>query len=91
MIRAEINEKLKRKFRELAMKKFGYGKDALTKAVEEAILRWVSSVEEEAVLFEGDPVEAIEGILSEVDMDSVVLKHEIKDFWTSKVSANVSN
>jgi len=27
MIRAKINERIERKFRELAMKKFGYGKE----------------------------------------------------------------
>ena len=32
VIRAKINEKLERRFRELAMKRFGYGKGALKKA-----------------------------------------------------------
>ena len=91
MIRAEIDEKLERRFRELAMKRFGYGKGALTKAVEEAILKWVSSVEEEAASFEGDPVEAIDGILSGIDVDSVALQHKIKDLWISKVSEDVSD
>jgi len=91
MIRAEIDDKLERRFRELAMKRFGYGKGALTKAVEEAILKWISSIEEEIITFEGDPVEAIDGILSNVDMESAALQHEIKDLWASKVSANVSD
>jgi len=91
MIRAKINDKLERRFRELAMKRFGYGKGALTKAVEEAILKWISSVEEETITFEGDPVEVIDGILSDIDIESVTLQHKIKDIWASKVSADVSD
>ncbi len=91
VIRAKIDEKLERRFRELAMKRFGYSKGALTKAVEEAILRWISSFEGEAVNFESDPIEAIEGLLSNVDMDSVDLQHRIKDLWISKVLEDVSH
>ncbi len=89
MIRAEIDSRLELRFRELAMRRFGYGKGALTKAVEEAILKWISSVEEEAIVFEGDPIEAIDGILSDIDIDSVELQHRIKDIWVSKVSGDV--
>ena len=85
MIRAKIDGKLELKFRELAMRRFGYGKGALSRAVEEAILRWVSSVEEESVFFEGDPVEVIDGVLSDVRLDSVELQHRIRDIWASKV------
>lgn len=91
MIRAEIDEKLERRFRELAMKRFGYGKGALTKAVEEAIIKWISTIEEEIVIFEGDPIKAIDGILSGVDLDSVSLQHKIMDLWLSKVPTNVSD
>jgi len=85
LIRAKIDGKLELKFRELAMRRFGYGKGALSRAVEEAILRWVSSVEEESVFFEGDPVEVIDGVLSDVRLDSVELQHRIRDIWASKV------
>lgn len=53
LLRAQIDEKLERKFRELAMRRFGYGKGALSRAVEEAVIRWVSSVEGEEQVFEG--------------------------------------
>jgi len=85
LIRAKIDGRLELRFRELAMRRFGYGKGALSRAVEEAILRWVSSVEEESVFFEGDPVEVIDGVLSDVRLDSVVLQHRIKDIWVSRV------
>ncbi|RLG70905.1 MAG: hypothetical protein DRO23_12695 [Thermoprotei archaeon] len=85
MIRARIDGRLELRFRELAMRRFGYGKGALSRAVEEAILRWVSSVEEESVFFEGDPVEVIDSVLSDVRLDSVELQHRIKDIWVSRV------
>ena len=91
MIRAKIDKRLERKFRELAMKRFGYGKGALSKAVEEAILKWVSLVGGKEVVFEGDPVEAIDGLLSDVNIDSVKLQHKIKEIWMGKVAENVSS
>lgn len=91
MIRAKINERLERRFRELAMKRFGYGKGALTKAVEEAILNWISSVEKEEVSFEGDPVEAIDGLLSDININSVQLQHIIKKIWVNRTIKNVSD
>jgi len=89
MIRASIDEKLERRFRELAMRRFGYSKGAISRAVEEAILMWISSAEE-FTTFEGDPVEAIDGIISDMDISSVDLQHRIKGIWASKVLGNVS-
>jgi hypothetical protein len=61
VLRSQIDEKLERKFREVAMKRFGYGKGALARALEEAVMRWISVVEGEQLSFEGDPMEAIDG------------------------------
>ena len=83
MIRAKINRRLKRRFRELAMRRFGYGKGALSSPAE-AILRWIPVAEEEEVFFEGDPVEAIDGVLSDIDLNSVELQHLARDIWASK-------
>ncbi len=88
-LRVQIDDKLERKFREKAMKKFGYGKGALSKAAEEAILNWVSIAGEEDVNFEGDPVKAIEGLLKDVNVDSVTLQHEVQKLWAKKVLEHV--
>ena len=90
-LRVQIDEKLERKFRETAMKKFGYGKGALSRAAEEAILDWVSSSEKETVRFEGDPVKAIDGLLKDVNIDSVQLQHETQQLWAKKVLEHVSS
>lgn len=91
MLRVKIDDKLERKFREHAMRRFGYCKGALSKAAEEAILRWISAVEKEELKFEGDPVDAIDGLLSEINVDSVELQHKIKEMWFLKSIRNVSD
>jgi hypothetical protein len=85
VIKAKIDKKLELKFRELAMRRYGYSKDAISRAVEDAILKWISLVEKEQISFEGDPIEAIKGILSDVKIVSVELQHMIKDIWISRL------
>jgi len=46
-IRGVIPKKIEQKFRKLAMKKFGYGKGSLSKALEEALLKWIELLESE--------------------------------------------
>ena len=82
MIRANISKDLVRRFR--------YAKGSLQKAVEEAIARWVSWVEKESLKFEGDPVEAIDGMLADLDVDSVELQHRLKELWASKVLKDIA-
>jgi hypothetical protein len=88
-LRVQINSKLEHKFRETAMRRFGYCKGALSKAAEEAILNWISTIENEKVTFEGDPVKAIEGMLKDIDIDSVTLQHETQKLWAKKVLNHV--
>ena len=88
-LRVQINPKVEEKFREAAMKRFGYGKGALSKAAEEAILKWLSTTEKEPSKFEGDPVKAIEGLLKDVNVDSVTLQHETQKVWAKKVLTHV--
>ena len=87
----KIDKNLERRFREAAMKRFGYRKEAINKAAEEAIRRWVSTIESESLSFDEDPVEAIDGLLSDIDLDSVNLQHEAIKFWASKVLKDVSD
>ena len=91
VLKVNVDEKLELRFRELAMKKFGYSKGALSRALEEAIIKWISDTESEEYVFEGDPVEAIDGLLAEIDIDSVELQHRIKDIWISRTRENVSD
>lgn len=90
VLRGQIDKKLERKFREAAMRRFGFGKGALTKALEEAVGRWVLAVESEPFSFEGDPVEAIDGLLSDLDVDAVKLQHQAEKIWALRSLKNVS-
>ncbi|MHA1651236.1 MAG: hypothetical protein ACTSYB_13665 [Candidatus Helarchaeota archaeon] len=41
ILKGEISEKINQEFRKLAMQRFGYEKGAISKALEEAILKWI--------------------------------------------------
>lgn len=73
-----IPDELERKFREAAMRLFGYGRGSLSKASEKAFELWLSQVSEVLETAEsiGDPVEAIYGMLSHVERTGVELQHE---------------
>lgn len=77
-IKVQLSEETERRFRETAMKRFGYGKGALSMAAERALSQWAGKEENLDRLLEeiGDPVEAIEGMLSHIKKDAVSLQHE---------------
>ena len=83
-------EEVEKRFREAAMKKFGYGKGSLSRAAEEALQKWLLSVSGEEIVFEGDPVEALDGLIAGVDLDSVELQHLVTKKWAGEVLGNVS-
>jgi len=84
VIRARIDEELEKRFRELAVKRFGRRRGSISKAVEEAIRMWVSHVEEAEAL-DGDPVEVISGALADLHIDSLGLQHRVKDLWRASI------
>jgi len=47
-IRGVVTKESEKKFRRLAMKKFGYGKGSLSKALEEALEDWIKTCEVES-------------------------------------------
>jgi hypothetical protein len=89
-LRLQVRSDLEKRFRETAMRRFGFGKGALTRAAEQAFERWLSTAKEN-VRFEGDPVKAIDGILADMGLNSVELQHSVRTAWASKVSRNASN
>jgi len=89
-LRLQLRDDLEKRFRETAMKRFGFGKGALTRAAEQAFERWLSTAKEN-VRFEGDPVRAIDGVLREMKLNSVELQHSVRKAWVSKVSRNATD
>ena len=77
-IKVQLSEETEKKFREAAMRRFGYAKGALSLAAERALSDWARREREtDRVLIEiGDPVTAIEGLLAHVEKGSVELQHE---------------
>jgi len=77
-IKVYISDGLERKFREAAMKLYGYGKGSLSIASEKAFAAWLSQVSQALDIAETieDPVEAIYGLLSDVKKTGVELQHE---------------
>jgi hypothetical protein len=80
-IKVYVSDELERKFREAAMKLYGYDEGSLSTASEKAFTAWLSQVSEVMDLAETieDPVEAIYGMLSHVSRTGVDLQHEARD------------
>ncbi len=86
-LRLELDEELERKFREMAMKEFGYRKGSITKATEVAITNWVKIKESKKPIKKvSDPLKLIEGCMSKYKgrMTSVELQHEATRLWAKK-------
>ncbi len=44
-VRGVVSEDVEDRFRRLAMKRFGYGKGSLSKALEEALQQWIALID----------------------------------------------
>jgi len=80
-VKVYISDELERKFREAAMKLYGYGRGSLSIAAENALRAWLSQASEVLEMAESieDPVEAIYGVLSHVKGTGVELQHEARE------------
>jgi len=81
-IKVVIDDKTEERFRMAAMKKFGYGKGAISEAAENALAEWASRVDVDlgSSALNPDPVETIQGLLTtrgrRTSTSSVELQHE---------------
>lgn len=85
-LRLELDEGLERKFRETAMREFGYEKGSLKKASEIAISKWVNERSKRPAKEVDNPIKLIKGVLSEYrgKYTSVELQHEAAKIWAKK-------
>ena len=82
VLKVEFDEEFEKKFRELAMRKYGFYKGSLKKASEEALSSWMKSEEKILPSIE-DPIKLIRGILrsEKGKKSSVELQHEATKLW----------
>jgi hypothetical protein len=85
-IKVYIPDELEKKFREAAMRLYGYGRGSLSIASEKAFEAWLSQVSPALEIAETieDPVETIYGMLSHVKKSGVELQHEAKELRAGK-------
>lgn len=85
VLKLEFEKEFEQKFRELAMRKYGFSKGALSKASKEALKIWIKS-EEKPLPKLKDPFKNIRGCMKELKgkYTSVELQHEAKNLWPKK-------
>ena len=89
-LRVELDKELERRFRQVAMRRFGYSKGAIKKATEMAIRKWSTVTTKEELENPSrpvkDPLKLIEGGLSHLKgkYTSVELQHEAAKIWSER-------
>ncbi len=85
VLKVELEKELENKFREAAMRKFGYSRGSLQKASKEALGSWISQ-QSTRVPKVKDPFKLVRGMLKDLrgKTTSVELQHEAVKLWTKK-------
>lgn len=73
-LRAQVTKEKTQKVREEAMKRFGYSKGSISKAVNEALDEWIKKPSKKQV--KKVDWSDLRGVLKEVKMSSVELQHK---------------
>ncbi len=73
-LKVQLDEKKAEKFRETAMRTFGYGKGALSKAANAAIDDWTRRIE---IRKGAANIERLDGLLKDTKLSSVELQHKM--------------
>lgn len=85
VLKVELEKELEHRFREVAMRKYGYAKGSLQKATREALSSWIMQQSTKVPKVE-DPFKLVEGILGNLrgKKNSVELQHEATKLWAKK-------
>ncbi|MEK6926372.1 MAG: hypothetical protein AABW50_03785 [Nanoarchaeota archaeon] len=73
-IKIKIPDEVEKKFREIAMKSFGYGKGSISQAAHKAIADWIRDHVEFEI--KEDPIESMSGLMKSIKKSSLKLQHE---------------
>ena len=85
VLKFELEKELEQKFRETAMRKYGYRKGSLQKATREALTNWMNQ-QPTRVPKVKDPFKLVRGMLKDLKgkTTSVELQHEAVKLWAKK-------
>ena len=85
VLKFELEKELEHKFREAAMRKYGYLKGSIQKASREALSSWIIQQSTKIPKVD-DPFKLVEGMLSHLKgkKNSVQLQHEATKLWAKK-------
>ncbi|MEM0054321.1 MAG: hypothetical protein QXL89_09075 [Nitrososphaeria archaeon] len=85
-IKVYVSEKVEERFRQLAMMIYGYGRGSLSKAAEDAFMKWITQheISLKKVSIPEDPINAIRGMLANVKKSGVELQHEARRIRATK-------
>ncbi|MBI5392395.1 hypothetical protein HZA96_00875 [Candidatus Woesearchaeota archaeon] len=87
VLKLELQSENERKFRELAMRKYGFSRGAIKKAGEEALKRWIKQ-EDRGTLprKDRDPLKSLYGAMKHLHgkKTSVQLQHEALQLWAKQ-------
>ena len=85
VLKVELEKELEHKFREAAMRKYGYSKGSIQKATKEALSSWVMQQSTKIPKVD-DPFKLVEGMLGHLKgkKTSVQLQHEATKLWAKK-------
>lgn len=87
VLKFEFESGFEQRFREAAMKRYGFAKGSLKKATQEALGSWVSQ-HSGRIPKEENPFALVEGILVRLKgrKSSVQLQHEAGELWSARYS-----
>ncbi len=83
VLKIGIDRELEWKFRECAMKKYGYKKGAIKQASKEMFSQWLKQQEKPRISAAKDPLKAMRGCMKHLrgKYTSVELQHEAQKLW----------
>jgi hypothetical protein len=92
-LKVQLSEETEKKFREAAMRHFGYGKGALSLAAERALSDWAAREKKTERLLAniGDPLDSIEGVIAHVKKGSVEFQHEASKIRARRALTHAAN
>ncbi len=85
VLKMKFDKEFENRFRELAMRRYGYSKGSIKKASEDAFKKWMKEFDKPLPKVK-DPIKSIRGMMQNLrgKYTSVELQHEAVKTWAKK-------